>query len=194
MTTLFDAFVRQEGLVMWRASAWERGRRFHQGWKCNCPLPGILEGPGSSPECEESFHEILMGGARRSRPAAWTPRTAAPRSAARRRISREVTDRGHQVRRDPASGLRGRQRRLPLRHRQVRPELHGGHKEILRQQAARHQPTSTGFPRRECPVRGAQKEPMETRTCKADDVLRPFKRPSGRSVALRTLPGQARCS
>ena len=73
MSMCFEAFVAAYGVAIWRSGAWHRGRRFHGGGKCTCALPGVLGGPGSSPQCEGHFHDIVMESARRVTPQVWAP-------------------------------------------------------------------------------------------------------------------------
>lgn len=84
MTMSFEAFVDEYGTAIWRAGARHRGRRFHQGARCVCAQPGALGGRGSSPECEELFHDAVMEAARRVRPQVWAPglrtRSVTPKS------------------------------------------------------------------------------------------------------------------
>ena len=68
MITTFEAFVAEQGLVIWRGGAKLRGQWFHGGRPCISAKPTLLGGQGCSHECEELYQETLLVAAHRGPP------------------------------------------------------------------------------------------------------------------------------
>lgn len=171
MTMSFEAFVDAYGIAIWQAGARHRGRRFHQGTGCVCARPGALGGRGSSPECEELFHDAVMEAARRVRPQVWapvqrtpsaTPRLGPGRSSLRRRSCHTMTPPKKTSLRTPRPPISGASWASP-------PTL-----SILRWNAGAA-PSGTPTSRR----RALRKDPNET--CARQDALHLYANNPGRS-------------